>query len=485
MRRLLLLLCLLPCVGGAQAPLTRTSVTQAPVIQIPATQASAIQQADLTLHREPGLGVGVQKVLRGLPTGVLVGVLVQDLQTGQVVQAKLPDTPFIPASTNKLVVGAAILNERGGADGWWSAELTVPAAQVGQASVKAVTLRGSGDPTLSMSEGTYSLRLLAKQAYARGLRVVGQVRLDDARLDSATWKDAPIELPMTALRLAEWHDAPPLSAESARRRLGAALIAELRRAGIKVGSEDVGEAAPFRPYLSPPRTDGQGQPLPPDPVVPVDRRPEQGVASVRSAPVAKFLAATLRPSDNLNAEELLGTLALRPAANGTLSGGLARQRAYLGRIGVDLSGVVLADGSGLSRKGRLTPRALVDLLHVMYDLPYPLAGTPAEGSGFPGRVYRQRQNAFAEALPQGGTGENVPAHNGRGGTLARRFLGAGLDVRAKTGTLPGVSSLAGYVTATSGHTLAFALMMNGPLDTPILTLRALLDEMVEVLAAEN
>lgn len=58
-------------------------------------------------------------------------------------------------------------------------------------------------------------------------------------------------------------------------------------------------------------------------------------------------------------------------------------------------------------------------------------------------------------------------------------------MRAKTGTLPGVSSLAGYVTAKSGHTLAFALMMNGPDDTPILTLRALLDETVAVLAAEN
>lgn len=71
--------------------------------------------------------------------------------------------------------------------------------------------------------------------------------------------------------------------------------------------------------------------------------------------MAKFLAATLRPSDNLWAEELLATLARRPAGNGTLAGGLARERAFLGRIGVDLSGVVLADGSGLSREDRLTP----------------------------------------------------------------------------------------------------------------------------------
>ncbi|MDV6373028.1 D-alanyl-D-alanine carboxypeptidase/D-alanyl-D-alanine-endopeptidase [Deinococcus arenicola] len=471
MSRFLPLLCLLLCVSGAQVP-----VTQAPA---PAAQPIT------ALPAEPGLSAGLQRVLRGLPPGVRVGVLVQDLQTGKVLQTKLPDTPFIPASANKLIVAAAVLAGRGGADGWWSTELTVPAARVGQASVKAVTLRGSGDPTLSVSDGPYSLRLLAKQAYARGLRVVGQVRLDDARLVWATWKDAPIELPMTALRLADWHDSPPLSAETAHQRLGAALIAELRRAGITVKSEEVGEAAPFKPYLPPVLTDERGEPLPPDLVVPVSQRPEQGIASVRSASPAEFLAATLLPSDNLNAEELLGMLALRPAANGTLSGGLARERAFLGRIGVDLSGVVLADGSGLSRENRQTPRSLVQLLHAMYELPYPLSGTPAEGSGFPDVVYRKRQNAFVEALPQGGTGENVPAHDGRGGTLARRFLGAGLDVRAKTGTLPGVSSLAGYITAKSGHTLAFALMMNGPPESPILTLRALLDETVEVLAAEH
>ncbi|GGO34788.1 D-alanyl-D-alanine carboxypeptidase/D-alanyl-D-alanine-endopeptidase [Deinococcus humi] len=470
MRRTLPLLCLLLCLGGAP---------------FPAAQAPDPQAADLTLQREPGLSEGVRRVLRGLPPGVRAGVLVQDLQSGQVLQTWLPDTPFIPASTNKLVVGAAVLNTCGGADGWWSSELTVPAAQVGRPRVKAVTLRGSGDPTLKVSEGPYSLRALAKQAYGRGLRVVGEVRLDDARLDSGTWKDAPIEVPMTALRLAEWHDAPPLSQDTARRRLGAALIAELRRAGIRVTSQEVGKAASFKPYLAPARTDERGETLPPDPVTPVGSRPEQAVASVRSAPVAQFLADTLRPSDNLNAEELLATLALRPAGNGTLEGALARERAFLGRIGVDLSGVVLADGSGLSREGRLTPRALVELLRTMYELPYPLVGTPAEGSGFPDKLYRQRQNAFVEALPQGGTDENLPNHGGRGGTLSQRFVGTGLDVRAKTGTLPGVSSLAGYVTAKSGHLLAFALMMNGPPESPILTLRALQDEVVAVLAAEN
>ncbi|MFD1731257.1 D-alanyl-D-alanine carboxypeptidase [Deinococcus malanensis] len=100
----------------------------------------------------------------------------------------------------------------------------------------------------------------------------------------------------------------------------------------------------------------------------------------------------------------------------------------------------------------------------------------------PERLYRKRQNAFIEALPQAGTGEDLPRHDGRGGTLALRLQGSGLDVRAKTGTLPGVSALAGYLTASSGRPLVFVVLMNGPESAPILTLRDAQDRVVQVLA---
>ena len=192
-----------------------------------------------------------------------------------------------------------------------------------------------------------------------------------------------------------------------------------------------------------------------------------------------MLAATLRPSDNLLAEALLATLARRPAAPGRHADALTRLRATLRRMHVDLSGVSLHDGSGLDRRNRLTPRAVTTLLQTLYDVPYPAPGTAAQ----PADVYRTRRNAFAELLPQAGTGETVPRHDGRGGTLALRLRGSGLDVRAKTGTLPGVSALAGYVTGHSGHTLAFAVIMNGPPSSPILTLRAVQDEFVRALAS--
>ncbi|MEF2276834.1 D-alanyl-D-alanine carboxypeptidase [Deinococcus sp. YIM 134068] len=431
--------------------------------------------------REPGLSAGVRRVVDGLPPGVRAGVLVRDLTTGRVLESRNADQPFIPASNRKLIVAASALLDRGGAGGWWSTELTVPAREVGRARVSHLTLRGSADPTLSIADGPNSLRALARQVHGRGVREVGAVLLDESTLDASTWDGLLLGVPMTPVRLAEWHNNTPTSAAEARERVGAALVAELRRAGVRVRSEGMGTARPFLPYRPPSRTDERGQALPPDPVVPLNRRPEQGVATVRSGSPRSFLYAMLRPSDNLRSEELLATLAVRPAGNGALAGALARERAALRRLGVDLTHIRLADGSGLSRENRVTPRALVGLLRAVHDLPYPTAGALRAES--PGQTYRARRNLFVEALPQAGTGAYLPGYAGRGGTLAGRLVGSGLDVRAKTGTLPGVSALSGYVTGRSGHTLAFSLLMNGPENTFNRALRAAQDEIVRAVAA--
>ncbi|KEF33893.1 D-alanyl-D-alanine carboxypeptidase [Deinococcus sp. RL] len=458
MRRALALLLLLPSLGA----LSRAGAPSAPAPTPPAIH--------VTLTRPPGLSAEVRRALAGLPPGVRLGLLVRDLETGEVLEAREEGLSLIPASTVKLVTAAAVLADRGDA-GWWSTELTVPASEAGRARVTHLTLRGGGDPTLRVADGPGSLRVLARQAYARGLREVGAVRLDETRLDAAAWQDPLLGVPMTALRLADWHAAPPTSAAQARGWAGAALIRELRRAGVRVRSDEVGTAPRYLPPVPPPRRDERGRPLPPDPFLPPAQRPEQGVASVRSGPPFRVLAEVLRPSDNLGAEELLATLA---PPHGTREGALGRGWAALRRLGVDTAGVHLADGSGLSRENRLTARALVDLLDRMYDLPYVRGEPRAE---LPGQTYRARRNAFAEALPQAGVGGEV---TGRGGTLAGRLRG--LDVRAKTGTLPGVSALAGYVTARSGRGLGFALLMNGPRDTPILTLRAVQDDVVRAVA---
>jgi D-alanyl-D-alanine carboxypeptidase/D-alanyl-D-alanine-endopeptidase (penicillin-binding protein 4) len=90
----------------------------------------------------------------------------------------------------------------------------------------------------------------------------------------------------------------------------------------------------------------------------------------------------------------------------------------------------VADGSGLSRANRTSPRDVVGLLSAM-------DGDPA----------------FAESL----------AVAGRTGTLRRRMRRTAAQdaCRAKTGTLASVSALAGYCETPAGDRIAFAFLMNG------------------------
>lgn len=435
------------------------------------------------LEREPGLPPSLQKLLGVLPETVQHSVLVMDVDTGKVLAALKPDHPRIPASTMKMVIAAAILADRGGQDAWWSTELTVPAGEVGQSEVSELIISGSGDPTLSAANGSNSLQALAQQVKAAGITTVGQIKLNTSGLKAGHFKENTVlGLPMPAVRLVEWEKSPPQTAQEAQDRLGKTLIYQLKKAGVMVTLPEIGQAAAYKPYVPEPRQDEEGNPLPPDPLIPLQYRQPQGVASVRSGAPTKFLYSVLRPSHNLRAEALLATLALRTGADGTLKSALSEAKTILDQRHIDTSDITLADGSGLSRKNRLTARFLGDLLKRMYDLPYLVDAIQIEGSDFPSEWYKKRQNIFVESLAQAGTGEDVKNYGGRGGTLAKRLVNSGLDVRAKTGTLPGVSALAGYLTTKKGQHLAFVILMNGPNTSPILEMRAVQDRMLKEMA---
>ena len=126
--------------------------------------------------------------------------------------------------------------------------------------------------------------------------------------------------------------------------------------------------------------------------------------------------------------------------------------AFWGQRGLDLSGVVMVDGSGLSRAIRATPAFLVGLLRYMYRC----AEWPA----------------FAGSLPIAG----------QEGTLSKRMrnsIAAG-RVWAKTGTLHRVCTLSGYATTLSGRLLAFSLLLNN-LSCSRESARYLVDKVCEVI----
>jgi D-alanyl-D-alanine carboxypeptidase/D-alanyl-D-alanine-endopeptidase (penicillin-binding protein 4) len=162
------------------------------------------------------------------------------------------------------------------------------------------------------------------------------------------------------------------------------------------------------------------------------------IAARKSPPLSVIAAQTLKPSQNLYAELLLRTLGkLNGTADPKLSSedaGAAVVRNFLTQAGIDPTGLVMLDGSGLSRADLITADTTLQLL-----------------------VYMNRHrfgSEFRLALPVAGVD----------GTLRNRMKGtpAQGNVRAKTGTLGTATSLSGYVFSAAGERLVFSLMINNP-----------------------
>lgn len=158
------------------------------------------------------------------------------------------------------------------------------------------------------------------------------------------------------------------------------------------------------------------------------------VAGVDSAPLSEIVEEVLAVSDNEGAEVLAHQVGLATGGPGSFAGGVAGVRHTLRSLGVPLGGARLYDGSGLSRQDRLAPATLAAVLQSAADAGHPelravVTGLPV--AGFTGSL----SDRFD-------TGE--PAGRGR--------------VRAKTGTLTGVTALAGIATDREGDPMVFVLM---------------------------
>jgi D-alanyl-D-alanine carboxypeptidase/D-alanyl-D-alanine-endopeptidase (penicillin-binding protein 4) len=180
------------------------------------------------------------------------------------------------------------------------------------------------------------------------------------------------------------------------------------------------------------------------------------LASRVSAPLAEDVTIALKVSQNLHAELMLRRLGAIYGAAGTFLQGARVVRQYLLNAGLDGNDFIFYDGSGLSTKDLVTPRATAQLLAYAATQPW-----------FP---------QWKPALPVGGVD----------GTLSNRFTAAPLKghVFAKTGTLGESRALAGYLDAASGRTLIFSILVDN--HTPGSNAdRVVMDKIVAAIAAAN
>lgn len=168
------------------------------------------------------------------------------------------------------------------------------------------------------------------------------------------------------------------------------------------------------------------------------------LAEVKSAPLTELVSDTMELSDDVLAEALARQVALATGQEATFAGGAAATIKVLKDHGFDVAGVKLSDGSGISGENKIPAKLLTQL---MAAAAAPEGKNPSTG----------KLRAMLAGLPVAGGS----------GTLAdKRFetpasqAGRGW-VRAKTGTLTGVNTLAGLVLDQDGRVLVFAFMSNG------------------------
>jgi serine-type D-Ala-D-Ala carboxypeptidase/endopeptidase (penicillin-binding protein 4) len=351
--------------------------------------------------------------------------------SGRVVYEVNHTTPLVPASLLKLLTAVVAIEELGG-DTTLRTDVvarTPPEDGVVHGDVWVI---GGGDPVLATNAYVARFRRqpqvrteaerLAQLVVDAGVREIrGRILGDEKRYDTdrypdtwpQRWIDQDQTGPLGALTVNDaWTSYPPNpdtrvpdelpAAEPAAH--GAGMLRDLlSERGVVVGLPGVGFA------------------------------PEDAVtlASIESPPMRELVAQMLRESDNQTAELLTKEIGWRHSQAGTTAAGIAAITERATDLGIDLTGSVVDDGSGLATADRMTCHLVQSLLdHVGPD------------------------SAVAAGLPVAG----------RTGTLDERFLDspAAGRLKAKTGTLNQVTSLAGFVQSIEGVDLSFTWIENLP-----------------------
>jgi D-alanyl-D-alanine carboxypeptidase/D-alanyl-D-alanine-endopeptidase (penicillin-binding protein 4) len=356
--------------------------------------------------------------LRVPALGSTVGAYVADGPSGAILDTRLGSLGFAPASTAKLTTAVALLSVAR------PDERFTTVAEAGAASGQVV-LVGGGDPTLSAARpgkptdyrsAARMSDLAAQVRKALGGTPITSIVVDDSRFTgprtASGWQ--PTDVPSTYASA-----ITPLMVDGGLPATGGSLRSAIpdleagrafaRLAGAPTAPVTRGHAAPSARRLG----------------------------AVNSATMLDLVEQMLKISDNVIAELLGREVARRVQQPPSFTGAAAAITLELAKVGVP-SGLHLTDASGLSELDRIAPHSLVALLRAVVN-----AKNPALGN-------------VVTAMP-------VAAWDG---TLATRFevgrskSGAG-RVRAKTGTIANVVTLAGIVRDVSGRLLLFAFMARG------------------------
>ena len=391
--------------GEVAARTTASPALATPDPNAPMPAAGVVQGQVDALVASPALG----------PT---TGVVVADRLSGEVLASHLPDEARVPASTAKLLTATAALATM-------SPETTLATKVVAGPSDQLI-LVGGGDMMLAAGAGDPTA-------------VVGHAGMAD--LAATVAKDLKLR-GTTTVRLSvddSLFSGPALSPGWTQSEIDVGYVAPITSVAVNIGKTKDGEYVPrfSDPAMNAAKVFAQrltdlGITVSGSPgraTAPSDARV---IGEVDSAPLADIVRYALTTSDNTIAEVLGRLVAVHDGLPATFGGATQGVLHALGTLGVDTSGAHLSDCSGLDAGSAVSPRTLVAVVEATQDSKHPTLRDVAAG------------------VPIGGLT----------GTLSTRFTTgpASGQVRAKTGSLPGVTALAGTVTTVEGRQLVFVVM---------------------------
>ncbi|SEH68573.1 D-alanyl-D-alanine carboxypeptidase / D-alanyl-D-alanine-endopeptidase (penicillin-binding protein 4) [Halobacillus karajensis] len=423
--------------------------------------------------------------------GALSGISIRLAETGEVLYEKNADVRLKPASNMKLFSGAAAM-ETLGPDYTFQTEVWADGDIKGNKLHGDLYLKGKGDPTL-MVEDLDAMAQSLKEAGVREVKgdlIADDTWYDDVRLsEDISWNDEtryygsqisaltvspnedydagtvivaaypsekegePAQIELTPetdyVQVVNQTETVPADGEkdvTIERKHGTNQIivegtipteGSRSRSWIAV-SEPTGLALElFKQSLT-----KQGIKVKGDMEIhgntPAD---SELMVSKESMALEDIYIPFMKLSNNGHAEVLVKEMGKRVHEEGSWEKGLEVVEDYMSDIGVESDTLRLRDGSGMSHVNMIPAHEISELLYQVQDKDW-----------FP---------AYLKSLPVAGNSERFV-----GGTIRSRMqdTAAQNNVKAKTGSLTGVSSLSGYVTTADGETLIFALVFNNYLD---------------------
>ena len=351
------------------------------------------------------LNADIDKLLQNpIFTTASIGIKVVSVESGDVLYTKNAQKLHHPASTTKLFTAATALAKLGPNYRFITSLYadTRTDAQI----IDTIYLKGKGDPMLQ----TEDLKELCDSLVQTGVKTVrGDIVVDETFFDTVRegpgwmWDDKPFHISALSIRNLE----PDKHAENRAMACGHFLKDKLTQEGVSVKGNVVSGKVP---------TDAES------------------VTEHLSPPLSHIVKSMNKPSNNWIAEMLFKTIGAEVIGEpGTWQKGREAIGEFLNEITDGQNTFRFVDGSGLSRYNLLNTELLTELLVYMYNnfelMPEFTASLPI--AGVDGTLRNRMQGLYAEKV-----------------------------LRAKTGTLSGVSALAGYTRTADGKVLSFGILIS-------------------------